>query len=41
MKATDFLEEWNSTHTSSPTYQDVLAWLGGTKANRRDERVKQ
>ena len=26
MKATDFLEEWNSTHTSSPTYQDVLDW---------------
>lgn len=26
MKATDFLEEWNSTHTSSPSYQDVLDW---------------
>ena len=26
MKATDFLEEWNRTHTSSPTYQDVLDW---------------
>ena len=26
MKATDFLEEWNRTHTSSPTFQDILDW---------------
>lgn len=26
MKATYFLEEWNRTHTSSPTFQDVLDW---------------
>lgn len=26
MKATYFLEEWNSAHTSSPSYQDVLDW---------------
>lgn len=26
MKATDFLDEWNRTHTSSPSYQDVLDW---------------
>ena len=26
MKATDFLEEWNRTHTSSPSLQDALDW---------------
>lgn len=26
MKAKDFLEDWNKTHTSNPTYQDVLDW---------------
>ncbi len=26
MKATDFLEEWNSTHTSSPSLQDAIDW---------------
>ena len=26
MKTTDFLDEWNRTHTSSPSYQDVLDW---------------
>ena len=26
MKATYFLKEWNRTHTSSPTFQDVLDW---------------
>ena len=26
MKATDFLEEWNKTHTSSPSLQDALDW---------------
>ena len=24
MKESDFLDDWNKTHTSSPTYQDVL-----------------
>ena len=26
MKAMDFLDEWNKTHTSSPSFQDVLDW---------------
>lgn len=26
MKATDFLEGWNRTHTSSPSIQDALDW---------------
>ena len=26
MKATYFLEEWNRTHTSSPSLQDALDW---------------
>lgn len=26
MKESDFLDDWNKTHTSSPTYQDVLDW---------------
>ena len=27
MKATEFLEEWNRTHTSSPSFQDILDWV--------------
>lgn len=26
MKSIDFLDEWNKTHTSSPSFQDVLDW---------------
>ena len=26
MKSTDFMDEWNKTHPSSPSYQDVLDW---------------
>ena len=26
MKSTNFLDEWNRTHTSSPSYQDALDW---------------
>lgn len=26
MNESDFLDDWNKTHTSSPTYQDVLDW---------------
>ena len=26
MKATEFLEEWNRTHTSSPSFQDAIEW---------------
>ena len=26
MKVTDFLDEWNKTHTSSPSFQDTLDW---------------
>ena len=26
MRAIDFLDEWNKTHTSSPSFQDVLDW---------------
>ena len=26
MKAVDFIEEWNRTHTSSPSFQDAIEW---------------
>ena len=26
MKSTNFLDDWNRTHTSSPSYQDALDW---------------
>lgn len=26
MKVNDFISDWNRTHTSSPSYQDVLDW---------------
>ena len=26
MKSTNFLDEWNRAHTSSPSYQDALDW---------------
>ena len=26
MKANDFIADWNRTHTSSPSFQDVLDW---------------
>ena len=26
MKLRDFFDEWSKTHTSSPSYQDVLDW---------------
>ena len=26
MKANDFITDWNRTHTSSPSFQDVLDW---------------
>lgn len=37
MKATDFLEEWNRTHTSSPSYQDVLDWAERKQAEEMKE----
>lgn len=27
MNATEFFEEWNRTHTSSPSFQDILDWV--------------
>ena len=26
MRAIDFLDEWNKTHTSSPSFQDAIDW---------------
>ena len=26
MKVNDFISDWNRTHTSSPSFQDVLDW---------------
>ena len=37
MRATDFLEEWNRTHTSSPTYQDVLDWAEQKQSEEMNE----
>lgn len=27
MKASEFIEEWSRTHTSQPSYQDVIDWV--------------
>lgn len=27
MKASEFIEEWDRTHTSQPSYQDVIDWV--------------
>lgn len=37
MTATDFLDEWNRTHTSSPSYQDVLDWAERKQAEEMKE----
>lgn len=37
MKATDFLDEWNRTHTSSPSYQDILDWAERKQAEEMKE----
>ena len=37
MKATEFLEEWNKTHTSSPSYQDVIDWAERKQAEEIKE----
>lgn len=37
MKATDFLDEWNRTHTASPSYQDVLNWAERKQAEEMKE----
>ena len=26
MRTTDFISDWNRTHTSSPSFQDALDW---------------
>ena len=41
MKATDFLDEWNKTHTSSPSYQDVLDWADRKQAEEMKELNKE
>lgn len=41
MHATDFLDEWNRTHTSSPSYQDVLDWAEKENANEIKELNKE
>lgn len=37
MKATDFLDEWNRAHTSSPSYQDILDWAERKQAEEMKE----
>lgn len=27
MKAINFISEWDKTHTSQPSYQDVIDWV--------------
>lgn len=34
MKVTDFLDEWNRTHTSSPSFQDAIDWTDRTMLAR-------
>lgn len=41
MTATDFLDEWNRTHTSSPSYQDVLDWAERKQAEEMTELNKE
>ena len=37
MKAIDFLDEWNRTHTASPSYQDALDWAERKQAEEMRE----
>lgn len=37
MKSTDFMDEWNRTHPSSPSYQDVLDWAERKQAEEMKE----
>ena len=41
MKATDFLDEWNRTHTASPSYQDILDWAERKQAEEMRELNKE
>lgn len=34
MKVTNFLEEWNKTHTSQPSFQDAIEWADKTMLAR-------
>ena len=41
MNVTDFLDEWNRTHTSSPSYQDVLDWAEKEHSIEMQEQNKE
>ena len=41
MNVTDFLDEWNRTHTSSPSYQDVLDWADKEHSIEMQEQNKE
>ena len=41
MKLRDFFDEWNKTHTSSPSYQDVLDWAEKENADEIKELNKE
>lgn len=39
MKANDFISDWNKTHTSSPSFQDVLDWADQKQSEEIKEQI--
>lgn len=40
MDVTDFIKEWDKTHISQPSYQDVIDWTGKKIINKVYEYTK-
>ena len=40
MKANDFISDWNRTHTSSPSFQDVLDWADQKQSEEMQGLIK-
>ena len=41
MNVNDFINEWNRTHTSSPSYQDVIDWADKEHSIEMQEQNKE
>lgn len=39
MKLTDFIQEWNRTHSSSPSFQDAIDWAERQIAEKDSRRT--
>ena len=37
MNVTDFISDWNKTHTSSPSFQDAIEWTRKTTIEKACE----